>query len=62
MRRRYSIWVREFMSDHDVELLDVNTNPESVAEALRLKRVKIGKRGQTTARYVDVRVVDNEVQ
>lgn len=56
---RYSIWVRERGSDHDVELLCVDSNPEPLKAALYEKRIKIGK-GKKAPQYDYIRVVDNE--
>ena len=55
---RYTIWVREHGSDHDVELCAVDSNPEVIKAALYAKRIKVGK-GKQVARYDYIRVVDN---
>jgi hypothetical protein len=57
-KARYSIWVREHGSDHDVELCGVDSNPEPLKTALYAKRIKVGK-GKQIARYDYIRVVDN---
>ena len=59
MKPRYSIWVREHGSDHDVELCAVNSNPKAMQTALYAKRLKLGK-GKTIARYDYVLIVENE--
>ena len=56
--KRYSIWVREHGSDHDVELCAVDSNPETVKAAAYAKRLKIGA-GKTMAKYSYVRVEDH---
>jgi hypothetical protein len=53
MRRRYSVLVREFGSKHEVELLQVDSNPNPIAAALRQKREN------GVNRYGSIRVVDN---
>jgi len=66
MKRRYSIWVREIGSDHDVELMQVDSNPEVLASQLRGKALTIrksifepGKRKSKVGKYSSVWVVDN---
>jgi hypothetical protein len=44
MTRRYSIWVREIASDRDVELMQVDSNPEAIAAQLGQKVLTIKKR------------------
>jgi hypothetical protein len=63
---RYSIWVREHGSDHDVELMQVDTNPEALMKVLRGRQLKIrhsiftpGKRVGKTPKYVRVYMVDH---
>jgi len=58
-KKRYSIWVREYGSDHDVELCQVESNPKPTMSALYAKRLKLGS-GKTICKYSWVRVVDNE--
>lgn len=58
MNGRFSIWVREHGSDHDVELCTVNSNPEPMKTAAYAKRLKIGK-GREVAKYDYVYVVDH---
>jgi hypothetical protein len=64
---RYSIFVREYGSDHDVELMQVNSNPSAVAEGLRAKTLTIkrsifqaGKRQSKIPKYTFVRIVDHD--
>lgn len=57
MKKRFSIWVREHGSDHDVELCQVESDPEKMKAAAYAKRLKIGKR--TISKYSYVRVVEN---
>jgi hypothetical protein len=58
MKKRFSIWVREHGSDHDVELCQVENNPQPTVKALHEKRLKLGK-GKKIPQYDFVRVVDN---
>jgi hypothetical protein len=53
MKRRFSIMVREFGADHEVELCQCDTNPNPIAYALEQKRNLYGKE------YSSVRIVDN---
>ncbi|HWZ38255.1 MAG TPA: hypothetical protein VNY08_08150 [Bradyrhizobium sp.] len=61
MKARYSIWVRERGSDHDVELCELGSNPEAVVAALHAKCVTLGKSRQVK-KYEAVRVVDHAEQ
>jgi len=56
--KRFSIWVREHGSNHDVELCQLETNPQQTVAALYAKRLKIGK-GKSIAKYDYIRVVDH---
>jgi hypothetical protein len=53
--KRFSIMVREFGSDHDVELVQCDANPNPLAHALETKRGRSG-----CATYSSVRIVDNK--
>ena len=64
---RYSIMVREYGSDHDVELMQVNGNPGAIVEGLRKKMLTLrrsifepGKRVVKIPKYTFIRVVDHE--
>jgi hypothetical protein len=64
---KYSIIVREHDSDHDVELLQVNGNPEAIVKALRGKKLtmrasifKSGPRRFQIPKYSQIRIVENE--
>ena len=59
MKKRFSIWVREHGSDHDVELCQVENDPMPTVHALHEKRLKLGK-GKKIPQYDFVRWVDNE--
>ncbi|MCW2218792.1 hypothetical protein M2232_002324 [Bradyrhizobium japonicum] len=66
MKRRFSIWVREVGSDHDVELMQLDGDPAPVVKALHAKSITIqksifeaGKRKSKIPRYTFVRVADN---
>lgn len=65
MKKRYSIWVREYGSDHDVELMQVDSNPQAITTGLHGKMLKVktgefGQRKSTMPKYSFIRVVDNE--
>jgi hypothetical protein len=62
---RFSIWGLEWGADHDVEIVQVNTNPEAVKQALEQKTLKVrhsiltgGKVG-TVKKYSGLRIVEN---
>ena len=61
--RRYSIWVRENGSDHDVELMQLDSNPEPIVKGLHAKMlttVKEGSKKKTKIpKYDWVTIVDN---
>lgn len=64
-KKRYSIWVREIDSDHDVELMQMDGDPADVVSALRQKTLTMkslagAKRKTQVAKYSWVRVVDND--
>jgi hypothetical protein len=66
MKRRYSIMVREYGSDHNVELLQVDTNPQPIVDGLHKKTLTIrhsifekGKRTTKVPKYSFIQVVDN---
>jgi hypothetical protein len=63
---RYSIIVREHGSDHDVELMQVNSNPDAIVAGLRAKSLTIkrtvfqaGARQVKIPKYAYVHVVDH---
>jgi hypothetical protein len=66
MKQRYSIWGREWGSDHDVEIIQVNANPEDMRKALGLKTLKVkhsnapGAKTGKVARYSYLRIVEND--
>ena len=61
MRKRYSIWVRENGSGREIELCQVDTNPEKVAQAAGMKLLRISSSGRQyrIKRYDGIRIVDN---
>jgi hypothetical protein len=66
---RYTIMVREYGSDHDVPLMDVNSNPQAIVDGLRAKRLTIhrsifepGKRVIKVPKYISVTVIDHDAQ
>lgn len=61
MKMRYSIWGREYGADHDVELAQVQDNPQPVLDGLKRKSLKIGAapHRRTIPKYTWLRIVDN---
>jgi hypothetical protein len=66
VKKRWSIWVREHGSDHDVELMQLDGDPAPIVGQLRTKTLTInksifesGKRKSTIPKYSSVRVVEN---
>lgn len=67
MKRRFSIWVREYGSNRDVELMQVDSHPEEVCKGLHKKMLTIkrsifeegSKRQFRVPKYSFVQVVDN---
>lgn len=65
MKQRYSIWGREWGADHDVEIVQVNSNPEEVRKALGLKTLSVnhsalpGGKKSKVAKYSYLRIVEN---
>jgi hypothetical protein len=67
MTARYTIVVREHGSDHDVELMQVNSNPDAIVAGLRAKTLTLkrtifqaGKRQVKIPKYSYVRVIDHQ--
>lgn len=65
-KKRFSIWVREVGSDHDVELMQVDSNPEPLVKKLREMTLttqksifESGKRKTKVPKYSWVRIVEN---
>jgi hypothetical protein len=68
MKKRYSIVVREYGSDHNVELMQVDSNPQAVVAGLHKKTLTIrksildpGKRATKIPKYTFVGIVENDV-
>lgn len=68
MKKRYSIMVREYGSDHDVELMQVDNNPGEITKGLKKKTLTIrrslfepGKRVVKIPKYDSIQVIDNGV-
>jgi len=61
MKKRYSILAREIGSGREIELCQVDSNPERVAEAAGMKvlRVRSSGRRYRIKRYDWIRIVDN---
>lgn len=69
MSARYSIIVREHGSDHNVELMQVGSNPQAIVDGLRKKTLKIsrsifepGKRVAKIPKYSFIQIIDHEAQ
>ena len=66
MKRRYSIWGREWGSDHDVELSQVESNPQPVYDALNAKTLMVnhsrmpGGKKTKVKKYSWLRIVENK--
>jgi hypothetical protein len=63
--KRFSIWGREYQSDHDVEIIQVESNPQAVVDGLVQKKLSIshsvfpgGKKSQIR-KYQWLRIVEN---
>jgi hypothetical protein len=65
MKQRFSIWGREYGSDHDVEIVQVGTNPRAVVDALINKKLSVnhsaipGGKKSKVRKYTYLRIVDN---
>lgn len=61
MRKRYSILVRENGSGREIELCQVDRNPQKVAKAAGMKLLRISSSGRQyrIKRYDWIRIVDN---
>lgn len=64
--RRYSIMVREYGSDRDIELMQVESNPSEIVKGLRAKSLTIrhsifqaGARVSKVPKYTKIEVVEN---
>jgi hypothetical protein len=61
---RYSIFVFEYGSDHEVELAKVGSNPQDIADALKKKMLTTKRRKGVKAtkmpKYASVRIVDHQ--
>lgn len=64
--KRYSIWGREYGADHDVELIQVDSNPQPVLDGLASKTLTIKRSIVDTAKkktkirkYSWLRIVEN---
>jgi hypothetical protein len=59
---RYSIIVREYGSNHDVDLIQVGANPQAIVEGLRQKTLNVKLKGRRKAtqipRYPFIQIVD----
>lgn len=64
--KRFSIWGREYGADHDVELAQVDGNPQPVLDAFAAKTLTIkhsitesSKRKSTIRKYTWLRIEEN---
>jgi hypothetical protein len=57
--KRYSVWGKEYGSDHDVELIQVDGNPQCVLDGLAAKTLAIKKKQSKLRRYSGLRIVEN---
>lgn len=61
---RYSIFVHEYGSDHEVELCQLDGNPEHTVAGLKAKTLMVhngvSRRRSRMPKYSNIRVVDNE--
>lgn len=64
--KRYSIWGREYGADHDVELAQVDGNPQPVLDGLAEKTLTIhhdifksSKKKSKIRKYSWLRIVEN---
>ena len=62
-KKRYSIRVREYGSGREIELCQVDSNPEKIAEAAgsKLLRISSSARQHRIKRYDWIRIVDNSI-
>ena len=60
-KKRYSIRVREYGSGREIELCQVDSNPEKIAEAAGRKLLRISSLGRQhrIKRYDTIRIIDN---
>ena len=65
--KRYSIFGREYCSDHDVLLAQTDGKPQDIADALKQKTLTIkqsifekGPRVLKIPKYTNIRIVDHE--
>ncbi|MET3308080.1 hypothetical protein ABIE86_004645 [Bradyrhizobium diazoefficiens] len=66
VKKRYSIWVREIGSDHDVELMQCDSNPQALVDGLYAKHLTVktdtARKKTKVGRYSWVRIVDNHAE
>lgn len=63
MAKRYSIMVTEYGSDREVELCQVEQNPEVIVEGAKAKSLIFNGKSSRRSRmpkYTNIRIVDNE--
>jgi len=63
--KRFSVMVQEYGSDHEVELCQLDGDPNQTVEGLKAKTLMVhasggnGRRRTRTPKYMNIRVVDN---
>jgi len=67
---RYSIWGRQYGSDHDVELVRCNDNPQAIVDRIKAKTVTVRhgifentkRKTSKVPKYTYLRIVDHGKQ
>jgi hypothetical protein len=65
MKKRFSIWGREFQADRDTEIAQVDANPQAMIDALVNKTLSVnhsalpGGKKSKTRKYLWLRIVEN---
>ena len=66
MKRRFSIWGTEYGADHEVELAQVDGNPQAMLDGFAAKMVTVrhsivdkSKKQSKIRKYTWLRIVDN---
>jgi hypothetical protein len=63
--RRYSIWGQEYGADHEVELAQVENDPQPILDALAAKKLSVnhsafpGGKKTKVRKFTWLRIVDN---
>jgi hypothetical protein len=63
MKRRFSIWGREHSADHDVELAQVDNDPQAVLDGFAAKTLTLHlggtKKKSKVRKFTWLRIVEN---